>query len=179
MIPAGRRDAIEVALAIERGFESACFVTTFRIREATLNDVPLLAEARYAMFKEAGYDTRNASGLEIVRIVSPTYISAALRDGTYRAWMAETESGERVGSGAVTVTAAPPHPQDSNTWRATIWSLYTEPAWRRRGIARQLMTEMMSWCRAKGLRTISLHATPAGAKLYEQLGFRQTTEMQV
>ncbi|HJT16092.1 MAG TPA: GNAT family N-acetyltransferase, partial [Thermoanaerobaculia bacterium] len=153
---------------------SACEVRTFQIREATLNDVPLLADARYAMFQEAGY-----TELETMRIVSPAYIASALRDGTYRAWIAETETGERVGSGAVTVTAAPPHPLDSNTSRATVWSLYTDPAWRRRGIARQLMTEILSWCRAKGLRTISLHATPAGAALYEQFGFRKTSEMQV
>jgi RimJ/RimL family protein N-acetyltransferase len=166
-----------VALAITAGFASPCEV--IRIREATLNDVPLLADARYAMFKEAGYDTRNPAGLETVRVVSPGYITAALRDGTYRAWIAESESGERVGSGAVTVAAAPPHPHDPHTWRATIWSLYIAPAWRRRGIARQLMTEILSWCRAKGLRTISLHATPAGAALYEQFGFQKTSEMQV
>ena len=49
--------------------------------------------------------------------------------------------------------------------------MYTEPEHRRRGLARRLMAEMIAWCRAAGLGSVSLHASDAGRPLYEALGF--------
>jgi ribosomal protein S18 acetylase RimI-like enzyme len=60
-----------------------------------------------------------------------------------------------------------------------LMSLYVEPPFRRRGIARHLVATMVEWSRAHGYRDIRLHASEQGRRLYESLGFRQTNEMRL
>jgi GNAT superfamily N-acetyltransferase len=62
-----------------------------------------------------------------------------------------------------------------------VWVLnvYTEPAYRRRGLAKVVLQTMIGWCREQGFRSVSLHASDAGRSLYESLGFRPTSEMQL
>jgi len=63
--------------------------------------------------------------------------------------------------------------------RAMILNMYVEPEYRRRGIARSLVNEMIRWCRGNGFVHVGLHASEAGRPLYEQLGFRPTNEMRL
>jgi GNAT superfamily N-acetyltransferase len=60
-----------------------------------------------------------------------------------------------------------------------IVNVYTEPAWRRHGLARGLMVAMLDWLRQEGYGTVSLHASDFGRPLYESLGFRSTNEMRL
>jgi GNAT superfamily N-acetyltransferase len=57
--------------------------------------------------------------------------------------------------------------------------MYTEPAYRRKGIARELMKRMIDWCRQEGFGTVLLHASKDGRSLYESLGFTPTNEMRL
>jgi GNAT superfamily N-acetyltransferase len=56
-------------------------------------------------------------------------------------------------------------------------NVYTEQAWRRRGVARFLMEALMQWARDERLDSLILHASTDGRPLYEQLGFEPTNEM--
>lgn len=55
--------------------------------------------------------------------------------------------------------------------RGHIMNVYTAPACRRQGIARQLMTMLIDHARAAGMTELSLDATEAGRALYTALGF--------
>lgn len=50
-------------------------------------------------------------------------------------------------------------------------NIYTEPAYRRRGIAYKILDLLVSDVRSKGITSISLEATEAGRPLYEKYGF--------
>jgi GNAT superfamily N-acetyltransferase len=63
--------------------------------------------------------------------------------------------------------------------RATILNVYTDPEYRRRGIARLLMETMIDWCKREGLARVNLHASDAGRHLYESLGFEPSNEMRL
>lgn len=54
---------------------------------------------------------------------------------------------------------------------AWIGMVLVDPAHRRGGIATQLMRAALAYLRAMSIRTIKLDATPAGAPVYEALGF--------
>jgi len=59
-------------------------------------------------------------------------------------------------------------------WRSraeSILNMYTEPAFRRQGSARQILETVIVWCRDEGFRSVYLHASGAGRPLYELLGF--------
>jgi GNAT superfamily N-acetyltransferase len=50
-------------------------------------------------------------------------------------------------------------------------TMSTDLAWRRRGLARAVLTELLLEARRRGVRRVELHATPAGAPLYRAVGF--------
>jgi GNAT superfamily N-acetyltransferase len=60
---------------------------------------------------------------------------------------------------------------------AIVVNVYTEHEWRRRGIARRLMTHVIDWARGHGIARLVLHASPEGRPLYDRLGFEPTNEM--
>ncbi len=55
--------------------------------------------------------------------------------------------------------------------------MYVLPAYRGRGIARELAQWALAWCRECGCKTVRLHASQMGRPLYESLGFRPAPEM--
>jgi GNAT superfamily N-acetyltransferase len=63
--------------------------------------------------------------------------------------------------------------------RAWVLNVYTEPDFRRRGLARRVMETIAAWCAAQGLSRVFLHASDAGRPLYESLGFEPTNEMKL
>lgn len=60
-----------------------------------------------------------------------------------------------------------------------ILNVYTEPRFRKRGIARQLVRAVLAWIEDQGFHSASLHASDEGRHLYEQLGFAGTSEMRL
>ena len=58
-----------------------------------------------------------------------------------------------------------------------ILNIYVEPAWRRRGLARRLMTTILEWAPSAGVVRLVLHASSDGRPLYESLGFVASNEM--
>jgi len=154
----------------------------YRIRRATAADAGVLARHRAEMFRDMGelpdglYDTL----VEAAR----AYVTQAITDGRYVGWVAErdAESGEIVGGAGLQLRELLPRP---NTGReqlvrgpqGLVVNVYTEPAWRRRGVADALMRELLRWCRGNGIESIVLHASGEGRPLYQKLGFTPTNEM--
>jgi GNAT superfamily N-acetyltransferase len=58
-----------------------------------------------------------------------------------------------------------------------IVNVFTERAWRRRGLAKMLMEQVIDGARTAGVSHLVLHASAEGRPLYEALGFRPTNEM--
>ena len=58
-------------------------------------------------------------------------------------------------------------------------NVFVDPAWRRRGLARELMEAVIAWGRSEGLARLVLHASADGRPLYEELGFEPTSEMRL
>jgi GNAT superfamily N-acetyltransferase len=70
------------------------------------------------------------------------------------------------------------YPSDIVSGRqAIIQNVFTEPEWRRRGLAALLIKRIIDWTRQEGIYSLVLHASDEGRALYERLGFIATTEM--
>jgi GNAT superfamily N-acetyltransferase len=63
--------------------------------------------------------------------------------------------------------------------QAIIVNVFTEPQWRRRGIASLLLREIISWSRTERVDRLVLHASEEGRSVYERLGFIATNEMRL
>jgi GNAT superfamily N-acetyltransferase len=146
------------------------------IRQATLDDISELLRHRRGMYEDMGYDDPEAL-LAMVSTCKP-YLATALANDTLHGWLA-CAAQRVVAGGVVLVNPWPSHPYDGQCRRATILNMYTDPAFRRQGIARRLMQTMIDWCRQEGFAHVTLHASDKGRPLYEGLGFEVTNEMRL
>src|SRR5579859_3206913 len=104
------------------------------IREASLADIPEILRQRCGMYEDMG--TKDRDALTAMAKLSADYLSKAMTDGSFRAWLAC--DGDRVAAGgAVIITPWLAHPYDLECRRATILNVYTNPEDRRRGVARK------------------------------------------
>ena len=55
---------------------------------------------------------------------------------------------------------------------AFVYNVYTEPAHRRRGLARMIMDAIHAWCRDEGIGLVGLNASSQARPLYESMGYR-------
>lgn len=93
------------------------------------------------------------------------WFTYALSEPQCRTFVAETDDGDRVGSGVATING-------SVGWIGTIW---VAPAWRGQGLGHALTMAPIEAAEAAGCRTLVLVATDAGRPLYERLGFKVQT----
>jgi GNAT superfamily N-acetyltransferase len=148
-----------------------------RIREACAGDIAHILHHRRAMFWDMGNRDEVAHRLMLVN--AEAFLRDAMPRGRYRGWLAETAVGKVVAGVGVTIVDWPGSPADPAPFRAWVQNVYTEPEFRRRGLARLLMERAVAWCRAEGMANISLHASEFGRPLYEALGFLPTNEMRL
>jgi|SRR5208283_411301 len=147
------------------------------IREAEQDDLEIILHHRRSMFRDMGEGT--VEELDRMVEVARPWMSKGLADGSYRHWLAIDGAGRVAGGGGVLLSPWPANPHDPCTERAVILNVYTEPEFRRRGVAHQVMQVILAWARARGLNGVNLHASSEGHDLYEALGFAHTNEMRL
>jgi GNAT superfamily N-acetyltransferase len=145
------------------------------IREAMPTESAIILHHRRSMFRDMGEGTVEELD-RMVEVTSP-WLARAMEDGSYRHWLALDGSNRVAGGGGVLLCPWPANPKDPCTERAVILNMFTEPEFRRRGIAQQIMLTLLAWVRDRGLRGVNLHASEEGRVLYERLGFEATNEM--
>lgn len=110
----------------------------------------------------------------------------------YRRWLRQrmrsrrlvglvVESGPRriVASGCVWLQEVQPRPHHAGPRQAYLLSMFTEPEFRRRGLARRIVAGAIRWSRTQGPAWITLHASRKGRGLYASFGFERTWEMRL
>ena len=156
----------------------------FIVRTATSVDVDIIARHRAEMFRDIhGLDDATCTSL---LAASRTALDPLLASGEYLGWLASPVDDPRhiVGGAGIRLRAALPSVQthDGKTTVAVgrqglIVNVFTEHAWRRRGLARLLMRRLMSDVQQLELASIVLHASAEGRPLYRAMGFEATNEM--
>jgi ribosomal protein S18 acetylase RimI-like enzyme len=145
-------------------------------RAANLNDLDVIVHHRRAMFRDMGY--RDEAELDAMAEAFRPWLRRKMEQNEYLAWLAVEEQQTVAGIG-LWLMDWPPHMIGPGSPRGYILNVYTEPDFRRRGIARSLMQLALDWCSARNIRTVVLHSSPAGRALYESLGFRSSNEMRL
>jgi GNAT superfamily N-acetyltransferase len=148
-----------------------------KIREAAPDELAIILHHRRSMFRDMGEGT--VDELDRMVEVARPWLTRALADGSYRHWLALDGSGRVAGGGGVLLGPWLANPKDPCTERAVILNVYTEPEFRKRGIARQVMVTILEWLKQRGFRAVNLHASAEGRPLYEKLGFEATNEMRL
>lgn len=144
-------------------------------RLATKKDAELIAAHRSAMFAEMGKSDGEA--LERMRQKFVPWVERMIGAGKYVGWIVE-EDGRIAASGGFFELEWPPHPLDpEGEHRGYLLNFWVEPEYRGQGLARTLVREALAESRRRGIRVTALHASDAGRRVYEPMGFRGTNEM--
>jgi GNAT superfamily N-acetyltransferase len=176
-------------LRIERAFvvpQDHC-VEEFVLRAATVEDAGIIAQHRALMWRDMG-ELPNELWDELVA-AAEAQLRTGLANGDYVGWLAAPGAQpEHIIAGAgVTLRKSLPSPRRKNGITigvahgrlGLVINVFTEPEWRRRGVARLLLQRIVNWSREQQLDRLVLHASDAGRPLYEQLGFVATHEMRL
>ena len=157
----------------------------FNIRLATPADAGAIAWHRARMFQDMGEVPSDV--FEELRAKSFEHLHDALTRGEYVGWLASAATSPTtiIGGAGVALHDASPHPLVRSTGEiqvaegrhGIILNVFTEPEWRRRGVAALLLERILAWARAERLDRLVLHASKEGRVLYERFGFVATNEM--
>ena len=137
-------------------------------RSATERDLELLVESRLTFVEMTKED--DAYGL--VRENTRAYFHDAIKEGQCDIILAE-HMDVVVGTGIVFYYSSVP--SKYNPWgkNAYITSMYVDAAYRRRGIAGEILTRLLSLAKEKGCHVFMLQESEMGRPLYEKFGFRK------
>jgi GNAT superfamily N-acetyltransferase len=158
--------------------------TFFLIRQARLDDAPVIARHRARMFHDMG--EISSAVFDDFEKEARLWLERNLASGDYVGWLGVPRDQPKAiaGGAGVQLRQVSPHPTRSpkdggfaKGRHAIVLNVFTEPDWRRRGLARLLMREIIRWAGRERLDRVVLHASDEARTLYEQMGFVATNEM--
>ena len=98
------------------------------------------------------------------------YYMRHMADGTFVSWLAW--DGENIiGTSGMSFVEKPPYFGCPSGKMGLLSSMYTNPKYRRMGIARELLSRVVNDAREYGCGTIQITASDLGVKLYADFGF--------
>ena len=100
------------------------------------------------------------------------YYDRHMADGTFVGCLA-VEDGRIVGTGGMSFVEKPPCFGCPSGKIGLLSSMFTEPDFRRRGIAREALSRLVEAARSYGCGAVQITASDMGVLLYGDFGFRK------
>ena len=98
------------------------------------------------------------------------YYDRHMADGTFVSWIAV--DGEKIiGTSGMSFVEKPPYFGCPSGKMGLLSSMYTDPEYRRQGIAKELLDRVVKEARNYGCGTVQITASDMGVKLYSAYGF--------
>ena len=147
----------------------------FRVAEAAAKDIEVLVRQRHMMFEEMRHPSEAQH-----RAADSTYrrwARSRLRSGKLRGVLVIAPGGKVAAGGCVWLREVQPAPGRAARVMPYLMSMYTEPEFRRRGLASLIVKDSMNWARKNGYARMTLHASEAGRRVYSRLGWDRSWEM--
>lgn len=140
------------------------------LRKANQNDIHTLVELRLTYLQSHFNELSENEKQHIVQQL-PEYFSSHL-DKDFIAYIAEDE-GRAVSAAYLIINEKPANPNFITGKTGLLLNVYTDPNYRKQGIATGILKELIAVAKNKNLSYIELSATEAGFPLYKKLGFTE------
>ncbi|MCR5062157.1 MAG: GNAT family N-acetyltransferase [Treponema sp.] len=98
------------------------------------------------------------------------YYNRHMGDGTFVSWIA-MDGDKIIGTSGVSFVEKPPYFSNPTGKIGLISSMFTDPGYRRLGIARELLSRVVNEAREYGCGVIHITASDMGVPLYLNFGF--------
>ncbi|WP_026654254.1 GNAT family N-acetyltransferase [Butyrivibrio sp. AE3003] len=99
------------------------------------------------------------------------YYSRHMADGTFVSWLA-FDGDKIIGTSGMSFVEKPPYFGCPSGRIGLLSSMYTNPEYRRQGIAKELLDRVVNEAKAYGCGTVQITASDMGVKLYTSYGFK-------
>ena len=134
-------------------------------RRMTESDLETFIGMRIAQLREEGA----TEDVDLVPALED-YYHRHMADGTFVSWLA-TDGDRIVGTSGMSFVEKPPYFSCPTGKIGLLSSMYTDPAYRRRGIAKELLRRVTEEARACGCGAVQITASDMGTLLYADFGF--------
>lgn len=134
-------------------------------RKLTEKDLDIFIEMRINQLREEG-----AKEDADLRPALRDYYMRHMKDGTFVSWIAEDE-GKIIGTSGMSFVEKPPYFGCPSGKMGLLSSMFTNPAYRRKGIAKELLHRVVEEAKNYGCGTVQITASDMGVKLYTAYGF--------
>ena len=129
------------------------------------NELDIFIEMRINQLREEG--TKEDIDL---KPALKDYYTRHMADGTFVSWIAV--DGEKIiGTSGISFVEKPPYFGCASGKMGLLSSMFTNPNYRRMGIAKELLDRVVREARQYGCGTIQITASDMGVKLYTAYGF--------
>ena len=134
-------------------------------RKLTEKELAIFVEMRIAQLREEGAK----EDIDLVPYLMD-YYRRHMADGTFVSWLAL--DGDRIiGTSGMSFVEKPPYFGCPTGKIGLLSSMFTNPNYRRMGIARELLDRVVNEARDYGCGTVQITASDMGVKLYKAYGF--------
>lgn len=139
----------------------------FKIAEIT--DIETLVEVRMTVLKTV-FNLPADTCMDEVRLESRLYYNERISDGSHLAVLVY-DGDKAVGSGGICFYRVMPSFHDPKGICAYIMNMYTDPAYRGKGVAGRTLGILVKAATDRGIQKITLETTGMARSLYHRFGF--------
>ena len=100
------------------------------------------------------------------------YYTRHMADGTFVSWIAE-DNGRIIATSGMSIVEKPPYFGCPSGKIGLLSSMFTDPGYRRKGIAKELLARVVDEARKRGCGTVQITASDMGVLLYTDFGFEK------
>ena len=161
-----------LAVPVKNGFVIPILVKE-RIRSYELSEFTRDHEKELNTFIDMRINQLREEGAKEEIDLAPAlkqYYMRHMADGTFVSWLA-FDGDKIIGTSGMSFVEKPPYFGCPSGKIGLLSSMFTNPDYRRKGIARELLSRVVEAAREYGCGTVQITASDMGVKLYADFGF--------
>lgn len=134
-------------------------------RKLTIDDIDIFIQMRINQLREEG-------ATEEIDLSAPLndYYKRHMADDTFISWIA-VDNDKIIGTSGISIVEKPPYFGCPSGKIALISSMFTDKNYRRKGIAKTLLSKIIEEAKIRNCGTVQITASDMGVLLYSDFGF--------
>ena len=136
-------------------------------KKLTVNDLDVFIKMRINQLREEGAK----EDIDLEPALKDYYLRH-LSDGTFVSWLA-LDNDRIIGTSGMSIVEKPPYFGCPSGKIGLLSNMFTDPSYRRKGIAKTLLSKVIDEAKTQGCSTVQITASNMGVLLYSDYGFEK------